>query len=64
MMFTRRESMAFSSGRITWLLTCVVQSVTLINMQDRQKVPHRTNGWRDDAIEKRREFEGEHRVAH
>jgi hypothetical protein len=37
MMFTRRESIAFSSGRITWLLTCVVQSVTLINMlQDRQ----------------------------
>jgi hypothetical protein len=33
MMFTKRESMAFSSGRITWLLTC--KGVTLVNMQDR-----------------------------
>jgi hypothetical protein len=33
MMFTRRESMAFSSGRITWLLTCVVRGVTLISTQ-------------------------------
>jgi hypothetical protein len=65
-MFTRRESKAFSSGRITWLLTCVVQSVTPINMQDSKidKVPHRTNGRRDDAIEKWRELEAEHRLAH
>ncbi len=62
-MFTRRESIVFSSGRITWLLTCVVQSVTLIDMQERQ-VPHRTNGRRDYAIEKRCKFEGEHGLAH
>jgi hypothetical protein len=27
------------------------------------KVPHRANGRRNDAIEKRREFEGQHRLA-
>jgi hypothetical protein len=33
MMLTRRESMAFSSGRITWLLTCVVRGVILVSPQ-------------------------------
>jgi hypothetical protein len=35
-------------------------------MQDSKidEVPHRTNGRRDDAIEKWREFEAEHRLAH
>jgi hypothetical protein len=63
-MFTRRESKAFSSGRITWLLTCVCAKCYSHQSCKIGKVPHRTNGRRDDAIEKRREFEGEHRPAH
>ena len=63
-MFTKRESMAFSSGRITWLLTCVCVKVSISLTCKIDKVPHRTYGRRDDAVEKRREFEGQHRLAH
>lgn len=65
MMFTRRESIAFSSGRITWLLTWV-SHVTPVSRSEWVQVgqaTHRTNGRRDYSVEKWPKLEAQHRIA-
>ncbi len=65
MIFTSRESKAFSSGRITWLLTWVSR-VTPVCRWGRVQVgqaTHGTNGRRDNSIEKRRKLEAQHGIA-